>query len=140
VYGIISAQEDNPDVHRRAFRWLLAHTAENSVSYDMRKSEEQWPHIMEYYFRRLNGHYAEVALLERILLSVYKKQSPHPIGDILIADRLADYHMMTDWLMHLPMVHGTMQLGIQLAAGRGNLGKINDLHKRKLNDKPFLKR
>ena len=66
--------------------------------------------------------------LERILLSVYKNN--HLINrwypDL---NRLADYHMMTDWLMHLPMVHGTMQLGIQLAAGRGNLGKINDLHK-----------
>ncbi len=95
---------------------------------------------MEYYFRRLHGHYAEVALLERILLSVCKKQIHNPVGDIFMADRLADYHMMTDWLMHMPMVHGTMQLGIQLAAGRGNLGKINDLHKRELNDRKFLKR
>ncbi len=37
VYGIVSRQEEDDDVYRRAFRWLLAHTAENSVSYDLRK-------------------------------------------------------------------------------------------------------
>lgn len=94
VYGILSKKDMGNDIERRAFRWLLAHTAENSVSYNIHKGKEQWPHIMEYYFRRHDGHYAEVALLERLLLSIFKIDTKSPVGDLFLADRLADYHMM----------------------------------------------
>ena len=94
---------------------------------------------MEYYFRKFHGHYAEVALLERILLSLFKNLSTDPpLSDMFIADRSADHYMMSDWIMHQQMTHGTLHMGVQLSTGRGSASKLTDLHNRELHDREFL--
>lgn len=138
VYGILSEGQAH-DTSRRAFRWLLAHTDNSKISYNPSNPTQQWRNIMEYYFRKFHGHYAEVALLERILLSVFRApQTDMPLSDLFMADRAADYNMMSDWIMHQTMTHGKLQMGIQLATGKGASSKRNDFHKRPLHDRNFF--
>ncbi len=138
VYGILS-EGDTHDSSRRAFRWLLAHTDKSAVSYNPKKETKQWENIMEYYLRKNHGHYAEVALLERLLLSIHKaNRSNIPLTDVFIADRSADYSMMTDWIMHHTMTHGTLHMGVQLSTGKSLRSKLNDFHKRPLHDKKYI--
>lgn len=138
VYGILG-EGDTYDSSRRAFRWLLAHTDRSSVSYNPQKQNKQWGNIMEYYLRKNHGHYAEVALLERLLLSLYKAdRSNVSLTDVFIADRTADYSMMTDWIMHHSMMHGTLHMGIQLSTGKSLKSKLNDFHKRDLHDRCIM--
>lgn len=91
------------------------------------------------YFRKFHGHYAEVALLERILLSALKTPETNmPFSDLFMADRSADHHMMSDWIMHQTMTHGRLQMGIQLSTGKNGSAKRNDFQKRPLHDRDVL--
>lgn len=79
------------DIGRRAFRWLIAHTDNTSNMYNLAKPEARWTNIMEHYFRHNHGTYGEVALLERILLTLLKSnQGDIPVSDIFMSDRMGD--------------------------------------------------
>jgi len=113
---------------------LLANTYKSKTAYRPDLWMPQWEKIMEYYFRKSHGLYAELTIVERILLAVLRSQWPHElIGDMYLADRFADYYMMSDAMLILKLLHWKIQLGIQIWTGK-HAAKISDFSKRPLDD------
>lgn len=70
-------------------RWLMAHTGPRKYEFNVKKAGKQWPRIISHYFSA-NGHYGELAILEKILLTILRSKKPTILKDIFPADRHAD--------------------------------------------------
>lgn len=119
------------------FRWLLAHLGNTKYDFRVRKSHYQWPDIIGRYFLG-NGQYAEIAVLEKILLTILRSRKPTPISDIFMADRMADAHMKTDWIMHRDMPQGRLQLWVQVSVWNHVIGKTKDILTRPTHDRVWF--
>lgn len=133
IYGIRCATS-SPSSTDYLFRWLMAHTGE--TCYDFRPTEAshyQWPKIISRYFNS-SGHFAELVILEKILLAILRSRRPYPLSDVFMADRIGDKHMKTDWMFHRQLAQGLLQMGIQISIRNHVRGKVADILKRPISD------
>lgn len=121
------------------FRWLLAHLGSTKYDFRVKKTHYQWPDIVGRYFLG-NGQYAEIAVLEKILLTILRSKKPTSISDIFMADRMADAHMKTDWIMHRDMPRGKLQLWVQVSVWNHVIGKTKDVLSRPMYDKIWFEK
>lgn len=78
----------------------MAHTGETRYDFQPKNaSHYQWPKIISKYFNN-PGHFAELVILEKILLAILRSRKPYPVTDAFMADRIGDAHMKTDWIFH----------------------------------------
>jgi hypothetical protein len=95
----------------------MAHTGQ--TRYDFRPKNAahyQWPKIIARYFDS-PGHFAELVILEKILLAILRSRKPYPVTDVFMADRIGDTQMKTDWIFHRQLKRGLLQMGIQVSIG-----------------------
>lgn len=136
LYGIHNG-EPSHEALNHLFRWMLAHAGTARVDFNPRKTHNQWERIMSRYFSD-PGFFTELALAEKLLLTVLRSRKDTPITDILLADRMADTHLATDLIVHQQMPKWRLQLGLQIEMGNHVQSKVNTLLERHRNDRKFF--
>jgi hypothetical protein len=146
VYGIIP-ENPSEDILDRAMRWAFAHISphKNMIHPDL--LENQWERVIRHYLGRHEwqkdiGIYAEITLLENLLLHAITRLKSDMEYDIHMADCLGDSDFMTDLILIQKFRGKILQLGIQLTTHRGSPKKKQkffpkrDLHDRGLHPSP----
>lgn len=139
VYGIIP-ENPSQDILDRAMIWAFAHisTHRNMIHPDL--VENHWERVIRHYLGRHEwqqdvGFYAEIAILENILLHALTRLKSEIEYDIHMADCLGDSDFMTDLMLVQRFRGKTLQLGIQLTTQTGSpKKKQNYFFKRDLHD------
>lgn len=140
VYAIIP-ENPSQDVLDRAVRWAFAHISHNRNMIHPDLSENQWERVIHHYLGRHEwqkdvGFYAEVAILENLLLHIFTRLKSDIEYDVHMADCLGDSDFMTDLILVQKFRGKILQLGIQLTTHRGSpRKKQNFLLKRDLHDR-----
>ena len=133
MHGLSSSDENNQTL----FRWLFAHTGTSRSEFSPKYNHHQWSKIIRYYFQWI-GHYAELALAEKLLFSLLISKKPTIIRDVFPADRNADRSMATDWMIHLELPKGQVNLGVQVVINNHIGHKINILLDRPVHDREYM--
>jgi hypothetical protein len=133
IYGMLWPSSDSETLNR-AFAFLLAHAGWSKNDFRLeRTTYHQWPAIIGKYFNS-NWHYAELAILEKILLTILRTKKPSLLKDVRMADRLADTGVKTDWLFHLGLHHGLFRLGVQVTTANHIVAKVGGVLNRPMSD------
>ncbi len=125
----------SPAVEKYLMRWLMAHTGPRKYEFNVKKAGKQWPRIISHYFSA-NGHYGELAILEKILLTILRSKKPTILKDIFPADRHADLGLWIDWIMELDK---NLRLGIQVGTGSNMNSKLKKLIQKHPHDRDVIK-